>query len=277
MHAGKLALRAIVLTVVLVWVQAASAQGAAQSRQRDLPRLSRRVGICGAARRRTDAPAVRGGGSFCRAACTARRCAASTATRRSPSCRTRTCRRRRPSGSAHETRHHQELHRLPCQGRAGLPGDLSWPGRRHGFCQWRDLFRLPRQPRDPARQQSGVERGAGQPAEDLPEVPSGRDGGLRDVPAARHDRRLRALSLYVDRLEIREPGGRRRAACSSGFIRRFGSTANIATASSKSCGRMCAPTHCRKAKAAISSAGAPCGDGRTCCSRSASSCWSRPA
>ena len=39
----------------------------------------------------------------------------------------------------------------------------------------------------------------------------GRDAGLRHVPAARHDRRLRALSLYVARLEIREFGGRRRA------------------------------------------------------------------
>ena len=39
----------------------------------------------------------------------------------------------------------------------------------------------------------------------------GRDAGLRDVPTARHDRRLRALSLYVDRLEVREHRGRRRA------------------------------------------------------------------
>ena len=117
------------------------------------------------------------------------------------------------------------------------------------------------------RQQSGLKRSAGQPIEDLPEVSCRRDGWLRDVPAARHNRRLRALSLHMDRLEIREYGGRRRAGDLLERIRRFGSIANIATASSGRRARMCAPPRCHRRKAAITSVGAPCGAGLTCCLR----------
>ena len=65
MHVGKFALRAVVLTAILVWVQAASAQGAANLDNATCLGCHGVAGFRGAARRRQRALAVRGGGSFC--------------------------------------------------------------------------------------------------------------------------------------------------------------------------------------------------------------------
>ena len=170
MHAGKLALRAVVLAASLVWVQAASAQGAENL---DNATCLGCHGVSGFAAPRADGQTRSlfvSGGSICR-----QRARQGAALRRLPYDNNRAAAQDRVEDSrrvgADAARHRQELHRLPCQGRAGLHGDLSRPGRRHGFCPWRDLRRLPRQPRDLARQQSGIERGAGQSAEHLPQVP----------------------------------------------------------------------------------------------------------
>ena len=103
-------------------------------------------------------------------------------------------------------------------------------GRRRG----RDLFRLPRQSHHSARQRSAFERSAGQYPEDLP------------ASAIRTRRRALRRSSRTPRPTTfriipmcglpRNSSPWRSAACwcFSGFIRRFGSTANSATASNAS-------------------------------------------
>ena len=171
-------------------------------------------------------------------------------------------------------RHQQELRQLPCAGLAELYGDLSWPSRRLGLRRYRDLLRLPRQPRDPLRRRSGFERVAGQSAEDLPEVPSGRDAGLRDVPVARHHRRLCALSLCVDCLEIRDLGGRRRA---GDLLDPFGALVlpRISRPPAAQAEAACAEgSAAARRRPLLPTLERRCGDGLTSYSRSASSCWS---
>ena len=167
MHAGKVALRAVVLTTHLVWVQAASAQGAANL---DNATCLGCHGVPGFAAPRADGRRARC--SWRRinlpTACTARRCAASIATRRSPSCRTRPCRRQPAEWD--RTRLAITKNCIACHAKAAQGYTETYHGQVvvMGFATWRDLRRLPRQPRHSARQQSGLERGAGQSAEDLP-------------------------------------------------------------------------------------------------------------
>ena len=161
MQAEKFSLRAVVLAIVVFWVQAASAQGAANL---DNATCLGCHGTPGFAAPRADgqtralfvAPehfteSVHGKASV--------RCV---------DCHTTITElpHKNVSKTAAEwdkTRHRddEELHRLPCQSRAGLRRDLSRPGRRHGLRAWRNLRRLPWQSRRPARQQSGLDRFAG--------------------------------------------------------------------------------------------------------------------
>ena len=211
MRAGKFVWQSIALTIVLACAQAAGAQAAGNL---DNASCLGCHGVTGFAAPRADGksrPLLRERGSICR-----QRARQGAALRRlpyeaSPKCRTRTWRKPPPSGQRSEIAIAKNC--IACHAKAAQGYTETYHGQVivMGFDRWRDLRRLPRQPRHSARQQSGLERGAGQSAEHLPQMPCRRDAGLRDVPAACHHRRLRALSLHVDRLEIRQLGGRRRA------------------------------------------------------------------
>ena len=71
---------------------------------------------------------------------------------------------------------HQELRQLPRRGIEVLYRDLSRPGQHAGLRLYRQVLRLPRQPRHQAGERSGIERAPEQSPADLPEVPSRRDG-----------------------------------------------------------------------------------------------------
>ncbi len=276
MRAGKHALRAIVLTIILLGASGERAR-CCKSRQRDVPRLSRRARIRCAARRRSRCARCSCRRTSLPTACTARHCVASIATRRSPNCRIKTCQGRLPTRSGHgslstriaaiATRRRRRVTWKPITARSppwAMPMSPPVPTATAAMRSCRASNR-------------GVERGAGQPVEDLPQLPCRRDAGLRDVPIARHDRRLCALSLCVDRLEIRHRRGRRRA---GDLLDPFGALVlpRIARPPAAQAAAACARRGAAApARAAISSAGARSGDGRTSVCASASSCWSPPA
>ncbi len=66
------------------------------------------------------------------------------------------------------------------------------------------MFRLPRQPRDQARERPDVEGAPEQSTSNLPEVPRWSDGGIPHVPAACEHARLGPLSPHVDHVEVHD-------------------------------------------------------------------------
>ena len=276
MHAGKLALRAVVLTIVLVWVQAASAQGAANL---DNATCLGCHGVSGFAAPRADgqtrslfvaadhfAGSVHG---------KALRCV---------DCHTTIT--ELPHKNVSKTAAEWERTRLAitknciaCHAKAaqGYTGDLSWPGHRHGFCHGATC--------SDCHGSHAILR-ASDPASSV--APA----NLLKTCQKCHQDATAGFATFQPHATTDDFARYPYTWLASKFV-------NLAVGGvlvffwihsalwfyreyrdrqqQKLRPHVRAASIAARRRPLLTSVGAPCGDGRTCCSRSASSCWSQPA